>query len=257
MNLLELWRVARKRARSPQDYLEFQQYQASLLIGYLEQHGVSLAGRRLVDLGSGVGGYGREFARRGAAVISIDLTQPRREPGAALAPVRGDATRVPLRTGSVDVVFCASLIEHVAQPDSVLREIWRVLRPGGEAYVSFPPYYSPLGGHEFSPYHYLGERLAVRLVNRRRVVAPWVSEMYAADESAGSFAGLYRGWGLYRMTIRRMRQLIPQTGFVCRDISTRYWPVSFVRWPVLGEVLTWHAQFLLAKPAADEQPPGL
>jgi hypothetical protein len=35
-------------------------------------------------------------------------------------------------------------------------------------------------------------------------------------------------------------------------MSTRYMPASFIRWPVIGEALTWHAQFLLRKPSEQE-----
>jgi hypothetical protein len=32
-------------------------------------------------------------------------------------------------------------------------------------------------------------------------------------------------------------------------MSTRYQPLSVIRWPIVGEVMTWHAQFLLEKRA--------
>jgi SAM-dependent methyltransferase len=244
------WTMTRKRARSEQDYLEFQAFQARWLIDYLEEHGVALKGKRLLDLGSGVGGYSLEFARVAETVISVDLMQPRRpeSTGLPLRQVNGNALHVPLRSESMEVVFCASLIEHVREPEALLWEIKRILRPGCMAYVSFPPYYSPPGGHEFTPYHYLGERLALRLVPRKRAVAGWVRTMYTANDEATSFNDLYAGWGLYRMTIGKMRRLIAQTGFTCLDMSTRYLPVSAIRWPVLNELLTWHAQFLLQKP---------
>lgn len=245
-----LWRVARRRAASEQDYLAFQAYQARWLIDYLAEHDVALSGRRLLDLGSGVGGYSLEFARAGARVITVDLMQPLRAEAQDLSvkQVRGDALRVPLKTASCDIVFCASLIEHVRYPEQLLAEIERVLKPGGQAYVSFPPYYSPPGGHEFAPFHYLGERMALKLVPRRRVVADWVKSMYAANDDAASFGELYAGWGLYRMTIGKMRRLIAASDLRCEDMSTRYLPISAIRWPLLNEVLTWHAQFLLRKP---------
>lgn len=245
-----LWRVSRRRARSEQDYLAFQAYQARWLIDYLAQKHVRLAGQRLLDLGSGIGGYSLEFARAGAAVTSVDLMQPKRPEAANLnvRQVRSDALRVPLRSNSVDLVFCASLIEHVRRPEDLLAEIRRVLRPGGHAYVSFPPYYSPPGGHEFAPFHYLGEGLALRLVPRKRALADWVKVMYSANEQASSFGELYAGWGLYRMTIGKMQRLIQTSGWLCEDMSTRYMPMSAIRWPLLNELLTWHAQFLLRKP---------
>jgi len=245
----ELFRLARARGRSEEDYRRFQAFQAGLIIRYLERRGVELRGRRLLDLGSGFGGYSREFAGRGAVVVSLDLVQPAGLASAAVKPIRGSALELPFREGTFDVVFCASLIEHVASPRRLLEEVERVLTPRGFAYVSFPPYWSPVGGHEFSPYHYLGESLALRLAARRAAPPEWVHRVQQEAAGPRTFENLYRGWGLYRMTIRRMRRLLAGTGWERVDLSTRYLPVSLVRWPLLGELFTWHAQFLLRKRA--------
>jgi SAM-dependent methyltransferase len=247
-DLRDLWRVSVRRGESELRYREFQAFQARLLIQYLEEHGVHLAGKSLLDLGSGLGGYSRELALAGARVIAVDLTHPRK-PEPAVRRVQASAMAVPLRTASVDLVFCASLIEHVPQPELILSEIERVLRPGGVAYVSFPPYYSPLGGHEFAPFHYLGEKMALRLLRRRHVPA-WVQDVYPVHQEATGFSDLFAGWGLFRMTVRKFRRLLRSSDLRCLDMSARYLPVSFIRWPWIGEVLTWHAQFLLAKPEA-------
>jgi SAM-dependent methyltransferase len=243
----ELWRVARRRSRSEQDYRVFQRFQAKLLFDHLARHGAEVRGRRILDLGSGVAGYSQALAEAGGHVIGLDLAQPRLVRQAGLAQLRASALSIPLATESLDLVFCASLIEHVAEPGRVLDEIERVLKPGGMAYVSFPPYYSPMGGHEYAPYHYLGEKAALRLVNHRRVLPGWVSAMHGASEQPQSFAGLYQGWGLYHMTIRKFGKLLRGTHLTLVNKSTRYLPVSFVRWPLVGEVLTWHAQFVLRK----------
>jgi len=155
---------------------------------------------------------------------------------------------IPLRDESVEIVFCASLVEHVAEPRDLLTEIERVLRSDGVCYISFPPYYGLIGGHEFSPFHYLGERIAIRLVRRHITKLNWVRQLYRFPERARSFSEVYSRWGLYRMTIHKFRRLLSRTGLVCLDISTRYMPVSFASWPLIGEILTWHVQFLLAKP---------
>lgn len=244
---VQLWRVSRRRSRSEQDYRTFQRFQASLLFDYLASFGAKIRNQRILDLGSGVAGYSQAMVEAGGRVISLDLTQPRIERRTGLEQLRASATSIPISPGSIDLVFCASLIEHVAAPEQVLAEIERVLKPGGMAYVSFPPYYSPLGGHEYAPFHYLGEKTALRLVNHQRVLPAWVSQMHGASDRPRSFAGLYQGWGLYRMTIRRFRKLLPRTHLSLVNVSTRYLPASFVRWPLVGEFLTWHAQFLLRK----------
>lgn len=245
-DLRDLWRLAMRRKESEQSYREFQAFQAGLLIRYMEEHGVRFTGSTLLDLGSGLGGYSRELAAHGATVFAVDLTPPRRR-ASGVHPVRASAAVVPLRDASVDLVFCASLIEHVPRPEEILGEIERVLKPGGTAYVSFPPYYSPLGGHEYAPFHYLGERIAMRLRGRRRV-PEWVHGLYPVHNDAASFSDLFTGWGLFKMTIRKFRRLLRTSRLRCLDMSTRYLPASFIRWPGIGEVLTWHAQFLLRKP---------
>ena len=247
-----LWQVSRRRRRSEEDYREFQAFQARQLLNYLAQRGVVTEGQLLLDLGSGIAGYSWEFARQGARVVSVDLVHPNQLHVERISPVRGSAMAIPLQDESVDIVFCASLIEHVAEPGRVLIEIERVLKEGGFSYISFPPYFSPMGGHEFAPFHYLGERLALRLIRRRAVVPDWIRQLYNVPEESHSFSDLYRGWGLYKMTIRKFRRLLLNTGLVCLNTSTRYMPISFVHWPLLGEVLTWHAQFLLTKPKQRE-----
>ena len=38
-------------------------------------------------------------------------------------------------------------MEHVDKPDEVLKELYRILKPGGKFYVNFPPYNHPYGAH--------------------------------------------------------------------------------------------------------------
>jgi SAM-dependent methyltransferase len=243
-----LWQAAARRKRSEADYRHFQAVQARLITAYLTGNGIRLNGQSLLDLGSGLVGYSQIFAGQGARVISVDLLKADLPPTTGLSQVQGDALAVPLANASFAIVFCASLIEHVADPLRLLLEIERVLKPGGMAYVSFPPYYSIKGGHEYSPFHYLGQKMAMRIVRHKRGMPEWVDQLYHATDQVTSFSNLYRGWGLYIMTIRKFRRLLASTGFQLVEMSTRYMPTSFIRWPVAGEFLTWHAQFLLRKP---------
>lgn len=244
-----LYRAAMNRLRSEEAYREFQALQAQLLVRYMESHGVQLADRLLVDLGSGLGGYSLLFARQGARVISLDLMADKIRLPEDCRPVSASALDVPLASESVDVVFCASLIEHVADPAQTLAEIRRILVPGGMCYLSFPPFYSPRGGHEYAPYHYFGEKTALRLVGKgaQKYHPGWIQDIYQVTDTPDSFAGIYADWGLYVMTVAKAKRLLAETPLTLLDISTRYMPVSFIRWPVLGEVLTWHAQFLVRK----------
>jgi len=61
-----------------------------------------------------------------------------------------DATRLGLADNSFDCVFSFNSFEHFPNPEIVLREALRVLRPGGYLYLDFGPLWlSPRGAHQF------------------------------------------------------------------------------------------------------------
>jgi SAM-dependent methyltransferase len=245
---LTLWRLAKLRQRSEADYRALQGFQCSLLCEHLLGFGIELEGKRVLDLGSGIGGYGVHLAARGARVVSLDLVEPTYTLAKGHTAVVADALSIPLEPGSADFVFCASLIEHVRDPSRLLTEIQRVLIVGGHCYLSFPPFYSPQGGHEYSPLHYFGERFALRLLRRRARLPAWVGDIYRVAHDPQTFAETYEDWGLFKMTIAKAKRLIANTDMRMLNMSTRYQPLSMIRWPLVGEVMTWHAQFLLEKP---------
>jgi SAM-dependent methyltransferase len=215
---------------------------------YFASRGVAPPGAAL-DLGCGLGGYSLALQHAGFRVVSLDLdasvVQGLPE---GLTGLSADASALPIGDAAFDLVLCASLIEHVPAPERLLREVWRVLRPGGACYLSFPPYYSPLGGHQFAPFHLLGERAALAIYRRRiRGRDPGWRAKYLRP--ASGYSDAFGAYGLYRLTISRARSLARSAGFAIADQSVRFLPVNTARWGVLGEFLTWHAQLLLRKRA--------
>jgi ubiquinone/menaquinone biosynthesis C-methylase UbiE len=97
----------------------------------------------VVDVGCGGGEAVRvaaEFAVRGRAIgvdpspgmIRIAQEQTRDHVGAGrIRFIEGPAEKLPLESGSADVVFAINSLHHWAQPDRGLEEVWRVLKPGG------------------------------------------------------------------------------------------------------------------------------
>ena len=88
---------------------------------------------RLLDLGCGVGWSSSLFAAQGYDVVGLDLAAAALEPPPSerLRFSVGDAARLPFPDGSFDAVAAYQFLEHVPDPQSVLLEVRRVLRPGG------------------------------------------------------------------------------------------------------------------------------
>jgi len=75
----------------------------------------------------------------------------------------GDGLQLPFADGTFDVSHSSNVVEHVVDPHSFFDEMLRVPRPGGLMFLAFTDWFSPFGGHETSPWHYLaGEGAAQR-----------------------------------------------------------------------------------------------
>lgn len=86
----------------------------------------------LLDLGAGQGNRGT-YEPLGYDYLALDVSfnSQQRRPGAADIDLVADCHRIPLRSASVEVVMCTAVLEHVYCPALVVREIHRVLKPGG------------------------------------------------------------------------------------------------------------------------------
>jgi demethylmenaquinone methyltransferase/2-methoxy-6-polyprenyl-1,4-benzoquinol methylase len=104
-------------------------------------------GARVLDLCTGTGDLAVAAVRGGAnvSVVGVDFAGAMlrlalakiRAAGLAsvIRLVRGDATRIPLAAGSCDATTIGFGIRNVADPESALKEIARVLRPGGRVAI--------------------------------------------------------------------------------------------------------------------------
>jgi ubiquinone/menaquinone biosynthesis C-methylase UbiE len=108
-------------------------------------------GARVVDLGAGTGLLALEARRRvkrSGYVLAVDvsadaLSECRRQADSArdaapLACVVGDALHIPVASQSVDVVMTRSVLIYLADKQAGVRELHRVLKPGGRASIFEP-----------------------------------------------------------------------------------------------------------------------
>jgi SAM-dependent methyltransferase len=105
--------------------------------------GAARPGERVLDLGCGAGRFVAALREAGCDPIGVEIAEAALErarevaPGADLRRL-GDDGSVPLEHGSVDLVWCSEVLEHVADGLYLLQEARRVLRPGGRILVTVP-----------------------------------------------------------------------------------------------------------------------
>ncbi|MCA2223100.1 class I SAM-dependent methyltransferase [Nonomuraea aurantiaca] len=113
-------------------------------------------GVRVLDLGCGGGRHAFEVLRRGADVVAFDMDQSELDsvaamfvamdkagevpPGAGGETVQGTALDMPFEEGSFDRVIAAEVLEHIPDDMAAMREIFRVLKPGGTAAITVPSF---------------------------------------------------------------------------------------------------------------------
>ncbi len=115
-----------------------------LRVNWIDEH-ISLAGKKILDVGCGGGILSEAMARRGAQVTGIDMGE------APLSVARLHLLESGLEVDyrqitaeslaeespeTFDVVTCLEMLEHVPDPASVIRACHRMVKPGGQVFFS-------------------------------------------------------------------------------------------------------------------------
>ncbi|MEQ9460413.1 MAG: class I SAM-dependent methyltransferase [Phycisphaeraceae bacterium] len=203
-------------------------------------------GLDILDFGCGWGGESVWLAERGARVTGCDISSSAIEHARAFAERRGvlggpkgvvfaevGATELPFENGRFDAVFSTDVFEHVMDLETVLRELRRVLRPGGVLLTRFGPlFYSPLGYH-------------LRWVTQ----VPWAHLMFGLGpvmeirntRRTPMDVSSWEETGLNRATFERFRQAVHTSGFEVKRLERI--PVKGLRplamLPGVGDLMTF------------------
>ena len=186
------------------------------------------AGERVLDVATGTGMVAAELLARGCSVVGIDQsaemlavarTRFAGVAGGGRSHASGDAPRVrwvegqaealPFTDASFDALSFTYLLRYVDDPAATMRELARVIRPGGRiASLEFglPPW--PPARAAWRLYTRVGLPVLGRLVSREwgavgRFLGPSIAGFYASHP-LGRITGYWRAAGLEDVHVRRM-----------------------------------------------------
>jgi SAM-dependent methyltransferase len=196
-----------------------------------------LAGRTVVDVGGGHGWFTDAFRAHGANsyLFEPDLTELIGQGQPPATAVVADGYWLPVRDNAADVAFSSNVLEHVSDPMGLIEEMIRVTRLGGLVYLSYTNWYSPWGGHEMSPWHYLGPRFAERRYVRRNQKLP-------KNRPGVTLFTVHIGPLLRELRARPDIEIV-----VARPRYYPDWCRFLVRLPLLREFLAWNLMVIVRR----------
>ena len=214
-------------------------FYTSLAEDSVEQLGryADLDGAVVLDVGGGPGYFRDAFRAAGSTYYALDADVGELsglgEIGAGT--VIGSGMQLPFADGAVDVCYSSNVLEHVPDPWRMAEEMVRVTRPGGIVFLSYTVWFGPWGGHETSPWHFLGGGLARRRYRRKHGHEP--KNRY--------------GESLFPVTVASgLRWAARQSSADVIATIPRYnpwWSHWLLRVPVVREVVTWNLVVVLRK----------
>ena len=263
-------------------YAEFRLQQIDLVLDAAKRYGVSIEDKIVLDLGCFDGAISVGYLEKGARkVIGVDIDE------AAVAKakeLRGSDTAefyastidgIPLPDESVEVILCYDVFEHVERPPEMLKEIKRILKPGGRMLIGTWGWKHPFAPHLWStmpvPWAHVmfSERTMLRTC-RRVYESDWYQpNMHDFDENGERIPVKYDyeeipGDYLNKYLIKDFERDFKASGLDYKmhlqPFGSRYaaWSKMFLGVPWVREFITGYLWCELFKPAArkavSEQP---
>ena len=165
--------------RDREAYANYRADKISEIAGYCRRWGVRLQDAVVLDLGCSDGAITAGYLSQGAAhVIGVDIDHEavnrarQRFQDQRLEFRESSVSGMPVDDASIDTIICYDVFEHVSQPERILQECARVLRPGGKLLIATWGWWHPFAPHLWStmpvPWAHLffSERTVLRVCRR-------------------------------------------------------------------------------------------
>ena len=195
-----------------------------------------LAGKDVLDIGSGCGGRTAYYLSQGAPRSIIGLVISLLRARVADTSVRrlcndrrisflvGFGEAMPFEDASFDIILSYDVFEHVQNLPAVLNECYRILRPGGRLIALFPPYYGPRAHHlDFVTtlpflHHIFSPAALVKAANTILAERPWLRDS-PLPEPQPSYLGRDVLPRLNGTTERDFRRILARSSFIVEQLT--------------------------------------
>jgi len=243
-----------------------------------------LADKDVLDFGCGGGQLAFLFASKGLARsvtgVDIDLNALARARASldkspqfadSLRFIEGDVSGLPLDNESVDLITAFDCLEHVMDPDAILQDWARVLRPGGRILIEWFPFQGPWGPHMEAlipvPWAHVifGEKAMFATASAIYDDPDFVPRHWDLDENGSKKPNKWKQWSTFeeqayvnQMSIGTFRELVAKAGLTIDRLDRSGFGQSGVKkafgdtlmaLPLLGDYATSYAVIALEKPA--------
>jgi SAM-dependent methyltransferase len=200
---------------SEKHFIEQKSHASAYLIPFLERRLPDFRRLDVLEIGCAEAGFLDALHDRGIRASGLELEPSRIALAKAANPdleiLAGDVTDpgVVLKLGrTFDLIVMRDVIEHVPDRPAAFRNMRALLKPEGRLYITFPPRFSPFGGHHQNgrtflkriPFLQLLPRTAIRVLGRMAGEHPHIVECAIANFRDG-------------LSIRRFESLCREHGF--------------------------------------------
>lgn len=184
---------------------------------------------KVLEIGCGEGGVLKPFVERGCECLGVDLDQPRIVLGNDFLKKEIADGRIRLILKNVfdddfkqeydaffDLIILKDVIEHIPNQEEFIPYMKRFLKPAGQIFFGFPPWYMPFGGHQqvalskwgskLPYYHLLPMPIYIRLLKWMGESDHKIIELREIKETG--------------ITIERFERIVKRSGY---KIAARQW----------------------------------
>lgn len=185
----------------------------------------------------------------------------------------GSTERLPVADESFDTILAFDCLEHVMSPGAILRDWYRVLRPGGRSLIEWFPYKGPWGPHMEAlipiPWAHVifGENAMFRAAEMIYDHPQFVPRHWDLDEQGNKKLNKWRSWSSFeeqgyinKLDLPTFRRLATDAGFQIPRLELKSFGGSAVRklagrtlmrMPAIGEYFVSYAAIELLRPGPD------